>query len=73
MISYAPLWETLLKKGVTTYDLIYRQGVPANTIHRMKHGKPVTTTTLEQLCDILDCTLPDIVVYLRDGGDAQGP
>lgn len=66
MISYEPLWETLLRKNMTTYDLIYKQGIPANTIHRMKHGKPVTTTTLETLCEILDCQISDLVVYIKD-------
>ena len=66
MISYEPFWATLLRLNKTTYELIYKEGVPANTIHRMKHGKPVTTTTLDVLCSILDCDLNDIVVYVRE-------
>ena len=46
MISYRPFYETLLRKGVTEYYLIYKQGMDSNTIHRMKHGKAITTTTL---------------------------
>ena len=32
MISYKPFYETLLKKGITEYNLIYKQGFSANTL-----------------------------------------
>ena len=64
MISYRPFYETLKEKGVTEYALIYKHGLPANTIHRMKHGKPITTTTLDALCSILNCKVEDILEYL---------
>ena len=64
MISYRPFYETLREKGVTEYALIYKHGLPANTIHRMKHGKPITTTTLDTLCTIWDCKVEDILEYL---------
>ena len=54
MISYRPFYDTLYQKGLTEYYLIFKQGVTANTLHRMKHGKPITTTTLNTLCEILD-------------------
>lgn len=38
MISYRPFFQTLLKKNITEYALIYKQGISANTIHRMKKG-----------------------------------
>ena len=69
MISYQPFYQTLYRKNVTEYYLIYKQGVTANTLHRMKHGKPITTTTLNTLCEILDCRVEDILEYYPDGGD----
>ena len=63
MISYEPFWQTLLKKGVTTCELIYKHGVPANTIHRMKHNFPITTKTLDLFCEILDCDVGDIIKH----------
>lgn len=64
MISYRPFYNTLLHLGITEYALIYKYGIPANTIHRMKHGKPITTTTLDTLCSILECPVQDILEYL---------
>ncbi len=66
MISYEPFYKTLYKKNVTEYELIYKHGLSANTINRMKHGKPITTTTLDTLCFILDCSVSEILVYIKD-------
>ena len=73
MISYKPFYETLFRKGVTEYNLIYKQGIDSNTIHRIKHGKPMTTTTLNTLCEILDCRVEDILEYVPDGADDPPP
>ncbi len=66
MISYAPLWETMQKRGATTYTLEVKGGVSSSTIRRLKAGESVSTNTLEALCKILGCTLQDIVEYLPD-------
>lgn len=66
MISYKPFYETLLKQGITEYELIFKHGLSSNTINRMKHGKPITTTTLDTLCFILDCGVEEILEYVRD-------
>lgn len=64
MISYRPFYETLLKKQITEYALIFKHGVPANTLHRMKHGAAITTKTLDELCFILGCEVSDIIEYV---------
>lgn len=71
MISYEPFYQTLLKKGVTKYNLIFKQGVDANTLHRMKHGKAITTRTLNALCEILGCQVTDILEYIPDDDTAS--
>ena len=42
MISYKPFYETLYKKGLTEYHLIFKQGFSANTIHRIKKGEEIS-------------------------------
>ena len=69
MISYEPFYRTLLRRGMTEYYLIYKQGVESHTLHRMKHGKPITTKTLNTLCEILDCRVEDILVYIPDAAE----
>lgn len=66
MISYEPFYETLLKKNITVYNLIYKQGMSANTFQRMKKGKPITTETINTLCFILDCEVEEIIKHRKD-------
>lgn len=65
MISYRPFYETLYKKNITEYALIFKHGIPANTINRMKHGEAITTKTLDVLCNILDCPVSDIIEFVK--------
>ena len=66
VISYAPLWRTMEKRGATTYTLQFKGGISSSTIRRLKASESVSTNTLESLCKLLDCTLEDIVEYLPD-------
>ena len=66
MVSYEPLWRTMEEKKITTYALINKHGIPSKTIYNLKHNKPTTTTTIETLCQILDCTPNDIFTFIDD-------
>lgn len=66
MISYAPFWNTLKKKGVTTYMLINKHGISAATIDRMKKGGGISTAKIEDFCIILDCSVEDIIEHVKD-------
>ena len=61
VITYAPFYRTLLRRNITEYHLIFKEGFSASTLHRMKHGKPITTKTLDSLCDILECEISDVI------------
>ena len=66
MISYKPFYETLFKKGITEYNLIFKQGFSANTLHRMKKGEAINTKTLDALCYALDCEVSDIIEHVKE-------
>lgn len=66
MISYAPFWETLKRKGVTTYMLREKHNISPNTLTRMKNNKYLSMRTIEDLCRILSCRLEDIAEYIED-------
>ena len=65
MISFAPLFETMKRKGITTYAL-FKQGFPVATYYRIKEGKGINSTTIGELCKILDCTVSEIMEYIPD-------
>lgn len=48
---------------MTEYELIFKHGMSANTLHRIKKGEAITTKTLDTLCFILDCPISDIIEY----------
>ncbi len=66
MISYDPFYRTLCKKDMTEYQLIFKHGMSANILHRMKHGQNITMKTLDSLCFILDCGVNDIIEYIKE-------
>ena len=63
MISYEPMWATLQEKGITKYQLIYHYGLSSNTLRRMSHNEPISSTTLNELCLILNCDICDIMKF----------
>ncbi len=66
MITYEPLYRTMKEKGFTTYKLINEYGISRSLIDRLKHNRPITTDTLNDLCTILDCKVEDVMVYTKD-------
>lgn len=69
MISYEPLYRTMKEKGITTYTLIQKHGVSRSLLDRLKHNKPISTVTLNDLCRMLHCKVEDVLVYVEDTPD----
>lgn len=66
MISYDPFWKTISDRGISTYALINRHGILPDTIQRLRSGKPITTTTLNTLCQVIDCNISDVMEFVPD-------
>lgn len=66
MISYAPFWETLKKRGESTYTLINKYGISSATIDRMKKGNGIGTAKINDFCNILHCRVEDVIVYVEE-------
>ena len=66
MISYEPFYKTLKKKDVSTYKLINQYGISRSLLDRLKHNKPITTVTLDDLCKILSSNVEDIIVFKEE-------
>ena len=69
MIDYSPFWETLKNSSETTYTLINKHHLSSSTLDKLRNNKPVNTTTLNDLCRILDCRLEDIAQYIPPDRD----
>ncbi len=66
MIKYDPLWATLKRKGVSQYQLINEYKISAGQLSRLRANANISTHTLNMLCEILDCELSDLAVYVRE-------
>lgn len=66
MISYEPFYKTLKDKNLTTYKLINQFGISRSLLDRLKHNKPISTVTLNDLCKYLNCRVEDVLVYIED-------
>jgi putative transcriptional regulator len=66
MIRYVPLWKTMADQKVTTYTLRFKHGMSHATVQRLQANMPVSTHTLNRLCEILNCRLEDVAEYVPD-------
>lgn len=71
MIVYDRFWETLRKSKESTYTLITKHRISSSTIDKLRKNKPITTTTLNDLCRILGCRAEDILEYIPSEIDQQ--
>lgn len=66
MISYDLFYKTLKEKNISTYKLINQYGISRSLLDRLKHNKPISTVTLNDLCHILHCRVEDILLFTED-------
>ncbi|MDD6616172.1 MAG: helix-turn-helix transcriptional regulator [Lachnospiraceae bacterium] len=71
MINYEPFWNTLKNSTESTYTLINRHHVSSATIDKLRKNKPLTTTTINDLCRILNCRIDDIACYIPSEDDQK--
>ena len=65
MIVYNKLWQIMHDKGISQYRL-KAEGVSNSTLTRLKRNEPITTETLNKLCQILECNVGDLADYIKD-------
>lgn len=69
MISYAPFWDTLRTSRESTYTLIKKHRISSSTIDKLRKNRPLNTTTINDLCRILNCTVAQIMEYVPSEED----
>ncbi len=66
MIKFDRLWVTLKEKQISQYKLIKDYGIDYAQLHRLRHNMVVKTPILDRLCNILDCSIEDIMEVVID-------
>ena len=62
MMIFAPLCETKKRTNVTSRSMI----------DKLKHNRNVTLETVDNLCQILDCRVEDVVLFVKNDATADG-
>lgn len=65
MFKFDKLFETIKKKGISTYRLREECILDSKTIKRLKNNQNIELKTLDKVCDFLDCKIEDIVEFVK--------
>ena len=66
IIVFDRLWETMREKNISQYKLIRDYKISTGQLDRLRKNGNISTYTLNQLCEILDCNLEDIAEYKKE-------
>lgn len=69
MISYAAFWATLKESQESTYTLIKNHHISSSTLDKLRKNRPLNTTTINDLCRILNCHVQDVMEYIPSDSD----
>ena len=69
MIIYNPFWKTLANSPESTYTLIKNHHISSSTIDKLRKNKPLNSTTINDLCRILNCRVEDVMEYVPSEND----
>jgi len=65
LISYKPLFHTLVEKDVNLSELT-KAGITPRVIAKFRKNEHVNTSTLEKICLYLNCSIQDVIEILPD-------
>lgn len=66
MVSYKPLWKTLLDKEMTKTQLRQKIGCSTSTLARLGKNEFVGLDLICKICYALECNIEDVVEVVRD-------
>ena len=66
IIKYDKLWETMKKKEITKYVLHTKHNVSKAQLYRLQHNQFVSTNTIDRICNILECTIDEVMEHYPD-------
>ena len=69
MISYAAFWDTLKESQESTYTLLKNHHISSSTLDKLRKNRPLNTTTINDLCRILNCRVQDVMEYIPCDND----
>ena len=65
MLSYEPLWKTLISKSLKRTDLVNNKIISSSTLAKLGKNEPVNSQIYDKICLFLDCEIEDIVKHIK--------
>lgn len=72
MIIYNRLWKLLDELDISQYALINYYGFSPSQLTRLKRNDIVKTSTIDHLCEVLNCSVSDIMEYVKTDDEKDG-
>lgn len=72
MIVYKNIIEKLKESGYTTYTLMKQGLIGQGTLTNIRKGRPISTATLDVICDLLGCQPGDILEHVPNPKTEDG-
>ena len=66
MFKFDKLFETIKKKGISTYRLREECILDSKTINRLKNNQNIELKTLDRICEYLDCKIEDVIEFVKN-------
>jgi len=63
-VSYNKLWKILIDKNIKKMQLCKLAGISQTTIAKLGFNGDVQVSTLEKICNALNCDFSDIMEYV---------
>lgn len=61
MVSYKPLWHTLIDRGMKKMELVEQVGMSRATLSKLNNDNYVALEVLDRICEVLDCSIEEVV------------
>lgn len=70
MVSYKPLWKTLIDRGITKTQLREMVGCSTSTLARLGKDEFVGLDLICKICYVLNCKIEEVVEVVPENGVA---
>lgn len=72
MISYDKLFKQLKNQGISTYFLRQNRIIGESTLTKLRNNEPVSITTIDRLCNLLNCQPGDLLTHVPEKRKGDG-
>lgn len=66
IVCYDKLWKLLIDKKMKRTDLIKQAKISTNVLARMGKEEPISMESIGKICQLLQCTVDDILEFKND-------